>query len=242
MNKFIARLSLRGKFLLITIAMLVPISVLSYISARLELEKLQVARHEDAGLEWASRLNNMALNLSEYREHAIAVAGGAESERGEMMEHNGIVRQNAQELDALMKAGDEEFVQAANWAQLRTRVYDAIDGDGTDARHLREGPPLIAELHDKVQAIAEQSELILDPGADTFPLMFSSLFDLPDGISALASAASANGTATAIAAELSAAAAAVRPGARFRRRKSSCRGGSLSSVSARSVSVPGASA
>ncbi len=57
MNNFIASLSLRGKFLLITVAMLVPISVLTFISAELELEKIQVARHEDDGLEWASRLD-----------------------------------------------------------------------------------------------------------------------------------------------------------------------------------------
>jgi methyl-accepting chemotaxis protein len=36
--------------------------------------------------------------------------------------------------------------------------------------------------------MAEVSGLILDPGADTFPLMYSTLFDLPRGIEALASA------------------------------------------------------
>jgi methyl-accepting chemotaxis protein len=188
MNNYIAKLSLRGKFLLITIAMLVPISVLSYISVKLEMEKITVARHEHAGLQWASRLVSISLNLSEYREHAIAVAGGADGERAEMQEHAAAVRKAAEQLDLIANGGEAEFSQVVEWAKLRTRIYGAIEGEGADAKHLREGPPLIADLHVKVRAVAEQSELILDPGADTFPLMFSSLFDLPAGIEALASA------------------------------------------------------
>jgi methyl-accepting chemotaxis protein len=188
MNNYIARLSLRGKFLLITLAMLVPISVLSYIALKLEMEKISVARHEDAGLEWASRLVTIALNLSEYREHAIAVAGGADEEKAEMAEHGGVVKKAAEELDAFVAGGETEFSTAAGWAELRMRVYAAIEGNGSDAKHLRDGPPLIADVYKKVRGIAEQSELILDPGSDTFPLMFSALFDLPSGIEALASA------------------------------------------------------
>jgi methyl-accepting chemotaxis protein len=188
MNAYIARLSLRGKFLLIAIAMLVPIVLLSYIAARLELDKIGVARHEDRGLDWATELIAIAANLSEYREHGLAVAGGAEEERSEMLEHHGLMRAAADRLDQLTAAGDTEFVQASGWETLGPRVREAIDGDGTSAANLRKGPPLMADLHAQVLAVAEQSELILDPGADTFPLMFSSLFDLPQGVEALASA------------------------------------------------------
>ena len=37
MNNYIANLSLRGKFLLIAIAMLVPISVLSFMTAQIRM-------------------------------------------------------------------------------------------------------------------------------------------------------------------------------------------------------------
>src|SRR5690349_11724218 len=113
MNNFIIKLSLRGKFLLIAVAMLVPISVLSFISARLEFEKIEVARHEDEGLDWASELIAIAANLSEYREHSIAVAGGAENERSEMMEHQGNIKAAADRLDALVKGGSTEFIVAS---------------------------------------------------------------------------------------------------------------------------------
>jgi methyl-accepting chemotaxis protein len=188
MNNFIAKASLRGKFLLIAVAMLVPISVLSVISARLELEKIGVARHEDEGLDWASELIAIAANVSEYREHAIAVAGGAENERSELQEHQGNIKTAADRLDALVKAGSKEFIEASHWADLGPRVREAIDGDGADARHLRAGPQLISDLHAGVLSVGEQSELILDPGADTYPLMSSALFDLPKGVEALASA------------------------------------------------------
>jgi methyl-accepting chemotaxis protein len=147
-----------------------------------------VARHEDEGLDWASELIAIAANLSEFREHAIAVAGGAENERPELAEHQGIVDAAADKLDALVAAGSEEFITASLWPELAPRVREAIQGDGTSAKQLRAIPVLIADLHKQVLIVAEQSELILDPGADTFPLMFSSLFDLPKGVEALASA------------------------------------------------------
>jgi methyl-accepting chemotaxis protein len=187
MNNFIAKLSLRSKFLLISVAMLAPICMLSYISAHLELEKVKLARHEDAGLDWATELIKIAANLAEYREHAIAVAGGAEDERSEMLEHQGLIRDAADTLDKLTAAGSQEFITASGWPELAPRVREAAQGDGADASHLRSGPKLIADLHARVLSVAERSELILDPGADTFPLMFSSLFDLPKGVEKLAS-------------------------------------------------------
>ena len=187
MNNYIAKLSLRGKFLLIAVAMLAPIGMLSYIGAHLELEKIGVARHEDTGLDWATELIKIAANLSEYREHCLAIAGGAEDERPEMLEHQGLIREAADVLDKLAAGGNEEFIKASGWTELAPRVRAAIEGNGSDALHLRAGPKLVVDLHDKVLSVAEQSELILDPGSDTFPLMFASLFDLPKGIEELAS-------------------------------------------------------
>jgi methyl-accepting chemotaxis protein len=188
MNAFVARLSLRHKFLLITLAMLMPLAALVVMTTRLELEKIGVAAHEGRGLGWASELIAIAANLSEYREHAIAVAGGAEDERAEMAEHAASIRAAASNLDALAAGGDAEFLTASGWDELRPRVAAAVEGEGSSALQLRNGPTLIADLHTRVLTIAEQSELILDPGADTFPLMFSALFDLPKGIEALATA------------------------------------------------------
>jgi len=137
MNDTIARLSMRGKFLLIAVAMLVPIAMLSFIGARLELDKIGVARHEDRGLDWAIELIKIASNLSEYREHGLAIAGGAEAERPELLEHQGLMRAAADRLDELTRGGDEEFLQASKWSELGPRVREAIDGDGTSAANLR---------------------------------------------------------------------------------------------------------
>jgi methyl-accepting chemotaxis protein len=188
MNNFIANLSLRGKFLLIAVTMLVPITVLSVMAARLELRNMNAAIKEDVGLEWASELISIAMNLSEYREHAIAVAGGSEEERAEMVDHQGFVHEAALKLDALAEDGNEEFLLASGWKELGPRVKDAIDGDGASAIKLRNGPAVIADSHKQVRSMAEVSGLVLDPGADTFPLMYSTLFDLPRGIEAMASA------------------------------------------------------
>jgi methyl-accepting chemotaxis protein len=188
MKNYIDSLSLRGKFALIAIAMLLPIGALTFISVRLELQKISLDKHEHTGLAWASPLITIAANLTEYRGHAIAVAGGADGERAEMQEHAELARAAAARLDELAARGDEEFLMASQWQELRPRVAAALDGDGTDAKHLREGPALIAELHQRIRAVAEQSELILDPGADTFPIIDTALFDLPPGVESLANA------------------------------------------------------
>jgi methyl-accepting chemotaxis protein len=184
----VSRLSLRGKFLMAGIAMLVPIGTLAFICVSLELDKIGVARHEARGLQWASPLIAVAVNLSLHQDHAIAVAGGAEGARADMEKRADKVREASTMLDSLTRSGDDEFIQASQWPQLRERVRAILEGDGTAATQLRSGPALIADLHDRILAVAEQSELILDPGADTYPLMSSGLFDLPRGIEALASA------------------------------------------------------
>jgi methyl-accepting chemotaxis protein len=188
MNQYIARLSLRGKFLLIALGMLAPIGMLSYMAVNLELVNIGVARHEGVGVDWATQLIKITANLSEYREHAIAVAGGADSERPEMQEHHERIREAADALDQLVAGGNEEFIKASNWPALAPRVRAAIEGEAADAAQLRSGLALIADLHAQILLVVEQSELILDPGADTFPLMYSGSFDLPLGVETLASA------------------------------------------------------
>ena len=74
MNKYISQLSLRAKFLLIAIAMLIPIGGLSYVAVRAEVDAMNFAISEDGGLDWASDMIKIAANLSEYSEHATAVA------------------------------------------------------------------------------------------------------------------------------------------------------------------------
>src|ERR1043165_6844920 len=172
MNKFIANLSLRGKFLLAALAMLVPLSVLSFSVIRLEVAKAGVARHESDGLRWEAQLAAVAGYLAEYREHCVALAAGNESERTEMMEHAAKARAAATALDALVASEDREFIEASKWPALRARVSAALEGNTADASRQAELLALIAELHDSVQVVSETSELILAPGADTFPLMF----------------------------------------------------------------------
>jgi methyl-accepting chemotaxis protein len=188
MNKFISNLSLRGKFLLVTLAMLVPICVLGFTAARLELEKIGAANRENAGLAWASELIAIAANLAEYREHYAAVAGGAENERPEMAEHAGRVTTAMGRLDVLTRDADAALVAASQWDKLRPRVAAMIEGDGAAGSHRADNLALIATLHERTQAMGEASGLILDSGHDSSALMDATLFDLPLGVEAMASA------------------------------------------------------
>src|SRR5262245_842825 len=121
MSEYISRLSLRGKFLLISIAMLIPIGMLAVSVGRLELERLGHARLENQGRVWAVELATVAANLAEYREHAAAVGAGAADERSEMVEHAANVRGAAGRLDSLL-ASSAQLAQASNWSALRPRV------------------------------------------------------------------------------------------------------------------------
>ena len=103
--------------------MLVPICVLGFTAARLELEKIGAANRENAGLAWASELITIAANLAEYREHSIAVAAGADDERAEMTEHAGLVSASGQRNSMRSPSdGNAEFIAASQWDKLRPRV------------------------------------------------------------------------------------------------------------------------
>src|ERR1044072_1717442 len=127
MFNFIARLPLRGKLALVVIAMLIPLSVLAYMTARTEWDEMSLAQSEDTGLQWSSELITVAANLSEFTEHAAAIAAGHEEERAEMMEHNGLVRGAMEKLDKLAQDSDEIFVTAGNWGAFRPRVIAALE-------------------------------------------------------------------------------------------------------------------
>ena len=187
MNQFFTNLHLRGKFLLVTLTTLLPLCVLCFVAARLELEKMSLANDEDQGLRWASELIAIAANVSEYREHAAAVAAGAENERSELAEHAGLIREAAANLDKLSSSGDRELLAISEWNNLRARVTAVLEGNGGDAALQTAMHDLIADLHVKVQHVAEHSSLVLDPGVDSYALMYSALFDLPKGVEALAS-------------------------------------------------------
>src|SRR5688572_24146770 len=164
MNKFITNLTLRGKFLLVTLATMVPLAVLCFVAASLQLEKMSIARTEDEGLRWASELIAIAANVSEYREHAAAVAAGAENERSELAEHAGLIREAAAKLDELIESGDSELAVISDWSGLRPRVTSALEGTGADESRQAAMHELIADLHVKVLHVADHSALVLDPG------------------------------------------------------------------------------
>src|SRR5262245_54731776 len=158
MKNYVANLSLRGKFLLIAIAMLVPIGGLSYVAVKAEVEAMNFAISEDNGLDWTQDLINIASNLSEYREHAVAVAFGAEDERAEMNEHAGLIREAAASLDAHIKeGGHEDFAKASGWSELKPRVDAIMSAAPEDAEKIKQIPGLIEDLHGRVQTMTEAS-------------------------------------------------------------------------------------
>ena len=187
MKNLISRLSLNGKFGMVVLTMLVPIIVLATISTRGVLTNYQVARAEISGLQWATPLIAVEANLAEYSEHALAVAGGAADERGEMQEHAGAVRAAAAELDTLARGGSE-LTEASGWAALAPRVRAALEGDGGQSQQQAVIHQLVADVDARVVSVAEASGLVLDPSADTYALMTAAILELPQGIEVLASA------------------------------------------------------
>ena len=188
MFNFIAQLPLRRKLALVVVAMLIPLSMLAYLTATTEIGNMRIAQNENTGLKWASQLVTVAANLIEYTEHSVAIAAGAEEERPEMMEHAGLVRGAMEELDKLATDTDAVLVSAGNWSSLKPRVEAALNADGADPKVHETVEALVKDIHASVDKVAEVSTLKLDPGADTFPLMMSAILQMPQGIEALGTA------------------------------------------------------
>ena len=187
MKKYITQLPLRGKFLLIAIAMLIPIGGLSFLAIRAEVKAMNFAIAEDEGLDWASELVAIAANLSEYREHTMAVAFGADEERVEMQEHEAAIKQAASRLDVLVREGNRKLATTSGWADLRARVAAVTAADVDEVTRVKAIPELIVDTHDRVRAISEASGLNLDPVPETLALVQAGLFEIPKGVEALAS-------------------------------------------------------
>ncbi len=188
MFNFIAQLPLRRKLALVVVAMLIPLSMLAYLTATTEIGNMRIAQSENTGLKWASSLVTVAANMIEYTEHSVAIAAGAEEERPEMMEHSGLVHDAMEELDKLAADSDTLFVSAANWSSLKPRVEAALNADGADPKVHDMVEDLVRDIYASVDKVAEVSTLKLDPGADTFPLMLAAILQMPQGIEALGTA------------------------------------------------------
>ena len=165
MFNFIAQLPLRRKLALVVVAMLIPLSMLAYLTATTEIGNMRIAQSENTGLKWASSLVTVAANMIEYTEHSVAIAAGAEEERPEMMEHSGLVHDAMEELDKLAADSDTLFVSAANWSSLKPRVEAALNADGADPKVHETVEALVKDIHASVDKVAEVSTLKLDPGA-----------------------------------------------------------------------------
>jgi len=188
MFNFIAKLPLRRKLALVVAAMLIPLSMLAYLTATSEITSMRAAQNENTGLKWASNLVTVAANMIEYTEHSVAIAAGAENERPEMLEHAGLVHGAMEELDKLAADSNAEFVAAGGWSSLKTRVEAALNADGADPKIHETVEQLVTDIHVSVNKVSEVSGLKLDPGADTFPLMSAAILQLPQGIEALGTA------------------------------------------------------
>ena len=160
MNNYITQLSLRGKFLLIAIAMLIPIGGLSFVAVRAEVAAMNFAdlRKTRAwtGPPSSSRSRPTCPNTASTS-MAVAAWRGGRTRRTDrntpdaMHEGRGEARRTREEWQRGVGQGLPPGTNCARGSQRCT-------GDGRhDVARIETIPGLIADLHLRVQAVSEVS-------------------------------------------------------------------------------------
>ncbi len=173
-------LSFRVKAICISLAFGIPILALSLCFLQNQQSQLEALRKERAGVHLMKDLQPLLLGLLEARNATRAMLGGYEPAAADLQRARLQVDQALQRL----QAEDAELVSALN---LQTPIQDlqvawrasAAAERGVDAQGRTVFGPVSEAVVRLLQAVGDNSRLVLDPELDSFYLINALVMTLP---------------------------------------------------------------
>jgi twitching motility protein PilJ len=170
------RLKVWQKLALIALPVLVPISVLLFITYNTKADTIRVANAEKRGLEYNRKLRKLLDHLQQHRGSSNAAIGGDLGLRATVMEKQTLINQDFVEIDAVDAKFGAEFKTTEEYNRIKTEVNqlkNQIFSLNTDkvqaqaeskARHNK----LILDIASLMTTVGERSGLVLDPEVTTY--------------------------------------------------------------------------
>ena len=185
-SKLLSHLSLRAKLLAVFVIALLPIfCISSYLLQRANTD-LDVAQAEFTGIDVGVRQMDLLIQTQKHRGQTnLKLAGENVDEALEKI-------RTAMKADIAIVAEDvkakPEWQLAATWEPLQNELGQLVAGKiaGNALENRRQHTALIKRLQQLLSLTAEQSGLLLDPEANTYFLMDTSLQKLPIWIEQIA--------------------------------------------------------
>jgi PAS domain S-box-containing protein len=182
------RLTIPRKFALISLFFALPLGLVLYFLNNAAQEQIRLARLEIDGVEYLTPLNALHDELPE----AMSLANSLLQKKSFALEHTPL---RMAKMDSLMTELGEVDARLGNRLQT-TKLYRILRSSWQDLKE--QSPKLTPEINDELftnlnvqveelmSYVGDKSNLILDPGLDSYYLMDAILLKLPESTSIIA--------------------------------------------------------
>jgi len=176
------KLSYPKKMILISVVFMVPVILLiSLLLSQLAIG-ISTAEKEMRGLEYIKTVRQLYQHMPQHRGMTNAYLNGAKEFRSKIMAKRKAIVADIAAIDAINDRFGSEFNTNALWAeikqtwlQLEPRVFNE-----PAKQVFAEHTALIARVYDLFELVSNESTLVLDPELNTYYLMDSIVYRLPN--------------------------------------------------------------
>ncbi|HSG23963.1 MAG TPA: nitrate- and nitrite sensing domain-containing protein, partial [Azonexus sp.] len=172
------RLRYPSKFLLLGLVVAAVVLVLLFSVVKSEIQQIDLAAHELAGVQMLKPMNRSTQYVQQHRGLSAGVLGGNESMKDKRAakekEASDALQATEATLPAVLSNGAEWKKIRADWESLRSQGLSWSVADNIKAHNA-----LIDQLLQFMSAVADETELALDPVVDTFYMMDTVVVKMP---------------------------------------------------------------
>ncbi|GAB5606264.1 methyl-accepting chemotaxis protein [Sideroxyarcus sp. TK5] len=175
------RLSYARKFGLISLIFMLPIALLTYFFINEVNTGISFAEKERHGVAYLVPLKEVLSDMQQHRGMAAALLNGDSSFAGKLEAKQKHLQEQAARLDAVDVRHGEELGVSAQWQSIKAE-WDGLRGrigGLTPKQSFEEHTAIIARVTALMVAVADGSNLTLDPDLDSFYLMDALVTRLP---------------------------------------------------------------
>ena len=170
--RLMGRFKYAQKFVLIAIALLIPLAYVGYAYAKEQSSKIGFSSKERVGVVYAAPANELLARLAAGRTLAVEAAAGDRAAMQQLLKQEQAIKTEVAVLDQVDKRVGGTLQTTAMWTKLRGQIAGVIAATPTDpAQTLDAWSGLTAGTVGLVTQAGNTSNLILDPDLDSFYVM-----------------------------------------------------------------------
>jgi len=176
------KLSYPKKMLLISIVFLVPIILLISLLMNHLGAGIASAEKEMRGLEYIKTVRQLYQHMPQHRGMTNAYLNGASSFRGKILDKRKAIVADIEAIDEINSRFGDEFKTHTLWASIK-QEWQQLEPNAFNnpaKQTFQQHTALIAKIYSLFELVSDESGLVLDPELNTYYLMDSIVYRLPN--------------------------------------------------------------